>query len=128
MDRRLQLGDLARSKRLANRQSLTSLAYESGVSVATIMKIEKGLPVKDETLGKVLIKLQMLDALKLFRDEQMITGFKSLSIDELRSISISCKDVMRDGDDDEKPEFMFYKNLAEKEIKSKIREIFKEHK
>ena len=127
MDRRLQLGDLARSKRLANRQSLTSLAYESGVSVATIMKIEKGLPVKDETLGKVLIKLQMLDALKLFRDEQMITGFKSLSIDELRSISISCKDVMRDGDEDEKPEFMFYKNLAEKEIKSKIREIFKEH-
>jgi transcriptional regulator with XRE-family HTH domain len=127
MDRRLQLGDLARSKRLANRQSLTSLAYESGVSVATIMKIEKGLPVKDETLGKVLIKLQMLDALKLFRDEQMITGFKSLSIDELRSISISCKDVMRDGDEDEKPEFMFYKNLAEKEIKTKIREIFKEH-
>lgn len=127
MDRRLQLGDLARSKRLANRQSLTSLAYESGVSVATIMKIEKGLPVKDETLGKVLIKLQMLDALKLFRDEQMITGFKSLSIDELRSISISCKDVMRDGDEDEKPEFMFYKNLAEKEIKAKIREIFKEH-
>jgi hypothetical protein len=128
MDRRLQLGDLARSKRLANRQSLTGLAYESGVSVATIMKIEKGLPVKDETLGKVLIKLQMLDALKLFRDEQMITGFKSLSIDELRSITISCKDVMRDGDEDEKPEFMFYKNLAEKEIKSKIREIFKEHK
>jgi transcriptional regulator with XRE-family HTH domain len=127
MDRRLQLGDLARSKRLANRQSMTSLAHESGVSVATIMKIEKGLPVKDETLGKVLIKLQMLDALKLFRDEQMITGFKSLSIDELRSISISCKDVMRDGDDDEKPEFMFYKNLAEKEIKAKIREIFKEH-
>ena len=127
MDRRVQLGDLARSKRLANRQSLTSLAYESGVSVATIMKIEKGLPVNDETLGKVLIKLQMLDALKLFRDEQMITGFKSLSIDELRSISISCKDVMRDGDEDEKPEFMFYKNLAEKEIKAKIREIFKEH-
>jgi len=72
--------------------------------------------------------LQMLDALKLFRDEQMITGFKSLSLDELRSISISCKDVMRDGGEDEKPEFMFYKNLAEKEIKSKIREIFKEHK
>lgn len=128
MDRRVQLGDLARSKRLANRQSIVNLAYESGVSMATITKIEKGLPVKDETLGKVLIKLQMLDALKLFRDEQMITGFKSLSIDELRSISISCKDVMRDGDEDEKPEFMFYKNLAEKEIKSKIREIFKEHK
>jgi len=128
MDRRLQLGDLARSKRLANRQSIANLAYQSGVSMATITKIEKGLPVKDETLGKVLIKLQMLDALKLFRDEQMITGFKSLSLDELRSISISCKDVMRDGDEDEKPEFMFYKNLAEKEIKSKIREIFKEHK
>jgi len=128
MDRRLQLGDLARSKRLANRQSIANLAYQSGVSMATITKIEKGLPVKDETLGKVLIKLQMLDALKLFRDEQMITGFKSLSLDELRSISISCKDVMRDGGEDEKPEFMFYKNLAEKEIKSKIREIFKEHK
>ena len=128
MDRRVQLGDLARSKRLANRQSIVNLAYESGVSMATITKIEKGLPVKDETLGKVLIKLQMLDALKLFRDEQMITGFKSLSIDELRSISISCKDVMRDGDEDEKPEFMFYKNLAENEIKTKIREIFKEHK
>jgi len=128
MDRRVQLGDLARSKRLANRQSIVNLAYESGVSMATITKIEKGLPVKDETLGKVLLKLGMMDALKLFRDEQMITGFKSLSIDELRSISISCKDVMRDGDEDEKPEFMFYKNLAEKEIKSKIREIFKEHK
>jgi len=128
MDRRVQLGDLARSKRLANRQSIVNLAYESGVSMATITKIEKGLPVKDETLGKVLLKLGMMDALKLFRDEQMITGFKSLSIDELRSISISCKDVMRDGDENEKPEFMFYKNLAEKEIKSKIREIFKEHK
>jgi len=107
MDRRLQLGDLARSKRLANRQSIANLAYQSGVSMATITKIEKGLPVKDETLGKVLIKLQMLDALKLFRDEQMITGFKSLSLDELRSISISCKDVMRDGGEDEKPEFVF---------------------
>jgi transcriptional regulator with XRE-family HTH domain len=128
MDRRVQLGDLARSKRLANRQSLVNLAYETGVSMATITKIEKGLPVKDETLGKVLLKLGMMDALKLFRDEQMITGFKSLTIDELRSIAISCKDVMRDGDEDEKPEFMFYKNLAEKEIKSKIREIFKEHK
>lgn len=128
MDRRVQLGDLARSKRLANRQSLVNLAYETGVSMATITKIEKGLPVKDETLGKVLLKLGMMDALKLFRDEQMITGFKSLTIDELRSIAISCKDVMRDGDEEEKPEFMFYKNLAEKEIKSKIREIFKEHK
>ena len=127
MDRRVQLGDLARSKRLANRQSIVNLAYETGVSMATITKIEKGLPVKDETLGKVLVRLQMLDALKLFRDEQLITGFRSLSIDELRSISISCKDVMRDGDEDEKPEFMFYKNLAEKEIKAKIREIFKEH-
>jgi transcriptional regulator with XRE-family HTH domain len=128
MDRRVQLGDLARSKRLANRQSLVNLAYETGVSMATITKIEKGLPVKDETLGKVLLKLGMMDALKLFRDEQMLTGFKSLTIDELRSIAISCKDVMREGDDDEKPEFMFYKNLAEKEIKTKIREIFKEHK
>ena len=73
MDRRVQLGDLARSKRLANRQSIVNLAYETGVSMATITKIEKGLPVKDETLGKVLVRLQMLDALKLFRDEQLIT-------------------------------------------------------
>jgi transcriptional regulator with XRE-family HTH domain len=128
MDRRVQLGDLAKSKRHANRQSLANLAYETGVSMATITKIEKGLPVKDETLGKVLLKLGMMDALKLFRDEQMITGFKSLSIEELRSIVSVCKDVMRDGDTEEKSEFLYYKNLAESELKTKVRVIFKEHK
>jgi transcriptional regulator with XRE-family HTH domain len=128
MDRRAQLGDLARSKRLANRQSLANLAYEAGVSMATISKIEKGLPVKDETLGKVLLRLGMMDALKLFRDEQMITGYKSLSIEELRTIVSYCKEVMRESGDAEKSEFMFYKNLAETELKTKIRTIFKEHK
>ena len=128
MDRRTQLGDLARSKRLSNRQSLANLAYEAGVSMATITKIEKGLPVKDETLGKVLLSLGMMDALKLFRDEQMITGYKSLSVEELRSIVSYCKEVMREGEAEEKSEFMFYKNLAETELKTKIRTIFKEHK
>ena len=128
MDRRKQIGDLARAKRLARRQTLTNLAFESGVSSATIMKIEKGQPVKDETFGKVLIKLGMLDTLKLFRDEQMITGIKSLSLEELRASLLCCKDLMRDCDDsDEKAEFLFYKNIAEKELKERLRQIFKEH-
>jgi transcriptional regulator with XRE-family HTH domain len=76
MDRRVQLGDLARSKRLANRQSLVNLAYESGVSMATITKIEKGLPVKDETLGKVLLRLGMMDALKLFREAYVLKEYR----------------------------------------------------
>jgi transcriptional regulator with XRE-family HTH domain len=119
------LGFAARSKRKLKRWSQEYLAEKVGVSVGVIGKFENGHPVKDELKDKILLHLGMMDALRITREDRSIIGYKTLSLEELKTVVQVCRDMIREGNEDEKVEFMNYRNLAQREMNSRIREFFK---
>jgi transcriptional regulator with XRE-family HTH domain len=123
---KLQLGKSVKAKRNSQALSQSDLAFKSGVSSAVIGKIEKGESVKEENLAKVLLTLGMRDTLVILRREEVIAGHKALTVEELKVVVVSCREIIRDSQEQrEKEEFMNYRNLAEEELKFKIREIFR---
>ena len=125
MDKALQLGESVKKKRTGLGWSQETLAYKSGVSSSVINKIEKGMNVKNENLGKVLLTLGMKETLFTFREDDKITGYKALSLEELRTCIAACKDFMRDGSDEVKRETMSYRKSAELELLSRLRDLFR---
>jgi transcriptional regulator with XRE-family HTH domain len=115
----------AKAKRKAKMWSQEYLAEKVGVSVGTISKFESGKRIAEETIDKVLLHLGMMHALTNVREDREKTGFKSLSLEELRTAIQACKDFMRDGTKEEQIEMMGYKNLAQNEMKIRLRQFFK---
>ena len=125
-DRNLaNLGFSARAKRKAKMWSQEYLAEKVGVSVGIISKFETGKPVKQETVDKILLHLGMMHALTNVREDREKTGYKTMSIEELRSAIQACKDFIREGTKEEQIEMVGYKNLAQNELKIRLRQYFK---
>lgn len=124
-DRQLQVGESVKSKRLSLGWSQETLGYKAGVSGSVVAKIELGRNVKNGNLGKVLLALNLKDTLSTFRDAKEVTGFKALSLEELRTCVACCRDFMREGNKDVQRETMSYKKAAEEEILLRLREFFK---
>jgi transcriptional regulator with XRE-family HTH domain len=124
MDKNIQIAESIKNKRNNLGWSKETLAYKSKVSSSIITKLEKGSPVREENRVKVLMALGMKDTLHSIRNDEKV-GFKALSLEELRTCSLICKDFMRDSLDPEiKRETMSYKNATENEILIRLRALF----
>jgi transcriptional regulator with XRE-family HTH domain len=120
------IGFAAKSKRKAKLWSQEHLSEKAGVSIATISKFENGEPIKEKSKEAILLHLGMLNALSNYRKERSIIGYKSLSLEELRTALHLVRDTIRDGDAEEKIEALTWKRLLTEEVKFRMRDLFKE--
>ena len=120
------IGFAARSKRKAKLWSQEYLSEKAGVSIATISKFENGEPIKEKSKEAILLHLGMLNALSNHRKERSIIGYKSLSLEELRTALQLSRDIIRDGDGHEKIEAVTWKRLLTDEVKLRMRTLFRE--
>lgn len=122
------IGFAAKTKRKAKLWSQEYLSEKAGVSIATISKFENGEPIKEKSKEAILLHLGMLGALNNYRKERSIIGYKTLSLEELRTALQISKDVIRDGSEIEKIEAITWKRLVYEEIKLRMRDLFREEK
>ena len=120
------LGKSVKTRRTYKSWSQSELAYQSAVSLHIISKIEKGEPVKEVNLAKVMDTLGMKSHMETYKiNEKASKNYKDLSLDELRLCIQFCKDFIRDGEKEIKIEVADYKKHAEKEVLERLRSIFK---
>jgi transcriptional regulator with XRE-family HTH domain len=120
------LGKQVKSTRTRNSLSQSDLAYRAGVSVSLIGRVESGKSVSEKNLSTILLCLGMKTAISLVKEEKSkVYKYKELSIDELKTCISACKDFIRDGEPDVKVEVSSYKKAAEKELLSRLREVFR---
>jgi hypothetical protein len=120
------IGFAARSKRKAKLWSQEHLSEKAGVSIATISKFENGEPIKEKSKEAILLHLGMLNVLSNYRKERSIIGYKSLSLEELRTALQLTRDIIRDVSENEKIEAVAWKRLLSEEVKFRMRDLFKE--
>lgn len=122
------IGFTARSKRKSKLWSQEYLAEKAGVSIATVSKFENGEPIREKSKEAILLHLGMLEALGTHRKRRSIIGYQTLSLEELRTALQFARDLVREGDKDEKIEAVEWKKLLTSEIKTRMRNLFKEEK
>jgi len=122
------IGFTARSKRKSKLWSQEYLAKKAGVSIATVSKFENGEPIREKSKEAILLHLGMLEALSTHRKRRSIIGYQTLSLEELRTALQFARDLVREGDKDEKIEAVEWKKLLTSEIKTRMRNLFKEEK
>jgi len=122
------IGFTAKSKRKSKLWSQEYLAEKSGVSIATVSKFENGEPIREKSKEAILLHLGMLEALSTHRKRRSIIGYQALSLEELRTALQFTRDLVREGDKDEKLEASEWKKLLTSEIKTRLRNLFKEEK
>jgi transcriptional regulator with XRE-family HTH domain len=124
---KLHLGEAVKRKRQRLTWSRSTLAYKSGVSEATVGKIEKGNDVKQESLSKVLTAIDMKEHLNTYNEDSKIVNQAAMSLTELRTAVQVCKDFIREGDEKTRIEMATIKRIAEEELKKRIRTLFRGH-
>jgi len=122
----LDLASKVKKARSNQGWSQSTLAYKSGTSEYAVGKIENGKTISDSTMGKILLTLGLKNDLSYVRVEKNKSSkYKEFSIEELRSCSAACKDIIRDGSDDDKREVISYKKAADREILIRLRDAFR---